>query len=417
MRLLETTLLKPLIRLYQHFEPPMPPDARHNFRLDVTAAFSFGLFWGAVSPFLQVIAVHLGADATMLSWLIAAPFIGSVANILSGRVFPRHPYLPRMIWCWRISRGLFFLIPWITQSWQLLAMMMVFWVFEILPSPPYAAIVRDLYPERVRGQAMSMVRLGMAITLLLMAPLAGWLLDHIGYHILFPAVAVFGILAAEIFSRLRLAPPSQPEPSSHTQGIWSIISRDRRFLLYLIVMNLWGFGFIVASPFYPIIQVDRLQLSYSDIGILGLLQSAAWVLSLLFYGRLLDKRGALWTLRLSLSVAVLIPGAYFISYTGWVLAIGFIATGIVLAGLDLSHINAIAKLAPPGRIPTYMAIMSIVGGFRGLITPFLGTWLAGAGLGIGGVLLLAAISIAMGSLLLPLVSTKFAVSPPQVFEA
>ncbi|MBI3943975.1 MAG: hypothetical protein HY326_13235, partial [Chloroflexi bacterium] len=159
-----------------------------------------------------------------------------------------------------------------------------------------------------------------------------------------------------------------------------------------------------------------LQLSYSDIGILGLLQSVAWVIALLFYGRLLDKKGAFWTLRLSLIVAILIPAAYIISYSGWVLAIGFIATGVVLAGLDMSNINAMAKLAPPGLIPAYMATMSIIGGVRGLISPFLGTWLAGTGMGIGGVLLLAVISIGIGTLLLPLVSTKFSVSPSQVVK-
>ena len=47
----------------------------------------------------------------------------------------------------------------------------------------------------------------------------------------------------------------------------------------------------MAWPLYPLVQVDRLQLSYSQIGLLGLVESLTWCLSYLLWGRTIDRRG------------------------------------------------------------------------------------------------------------------------------
>ena len=51
---------------------------------------------------------------------------------------------------------------------------------------------------------MSTVRMGRVSVILLVTPIAGWALDKVGYQVLFPIGALFGILATYLFTRIDL---------------------------------------------------------------------------------------------------------------------------------------------------------------------------------------------------------------------
>ena len=54
-------------------------------------------------------------------------------------------------------------------------------------------------------------------------------------------------------------PPRQTKTFS---DLWQIVRTDRNFAVYVVSYSLFGLGGLLSWPLYPVVQVDRLQLSY-----------------------------------------------------------------------------------------------------------------------------------------------------------
>ena len=121
-------------------------------------------------------------------------------------------------------------------------------------------------------------------------------------------------------------------------------------------------GFLMGLPLFAVVQVDRLQLSYSEIGYLGLAQSICWLLGNLYWGRLLDRRGGLWLMRANLGIAV-----ESVKRRALLLAVLLVASAVALCGV----IGFIGLVVPH-------AVRLLLGPDHRLVLP--GSALLGAGL-------------------------------------
>jgi hypothetical protein len=152
---------------------------------------------------------------------------------------------------------------------------------------------------------------------------------------------------------------------------------------------------------YPIFLVDELHLSYSEVGVLGMIYAVFWMSFYVVWGRAVDKRGAFWTVRANVLLTALLPLSYFLAQDVRMVALAYVFNGITVAGIDLGWLNAIMRFASKERVADYTAVHSGLSGVRGLIAPFLGTALmAIPGLGLRGVFLLSAAVIVAGWLMI-----------------
>jgi MFS family permease len=157
---------------------------------------------------------------------------------------------------------------------------------------------------------------------------------------------------------------------------------------------------LLPGPLFPILLVDRFQASYSEIGALGFVTSAAWLIGYLVLSRRIDRLSPLRVIGLSFALCVLQPLCYLFSPNVWWLAPGAVAAGFASAGIDLGGINVLMRMAPRERLPEYSSLLTSIAGGRGLIAPFLGVALASLPwLGANGVLGLAAFLIVAGAAL------------------
>ena len=185
---------------------------------------------------------------------------------------------------------------------------------------------------------MSTVRMGRVSVILLITPLAGWAMDLVGYRVLFPVGALFGILATFLFTRINLDEGELPPRKTKTfSDLWQIVRTDKNFAIYLVSYSLFGLGGLLSWPLYPVVQVDRLQLSYSDIGILGLVESVTWLFSYLMWGRAIDKRGGLYVVRAISAISMVTPITYMFAQNLWMLLPSAIARGLGMAGFELGR--------------------------------------------------------------------------------
>ncbi len=350
----------------------LSPAVRRVMHIELSMALAHGIFYACIIPFTQVVLRRLGASVDMLAVYTALLFAGSVFTSFSIVLMRRRRTINIIVFCWLLGRSLFLLTAFVTGAVQLMAIGIVFWLLEAFVIPAYTRVIQKIYPESGRGKVMSTVRMGRVSMILLVTPLAGWAMDQVGYRVLFPIGAVFGILATYFFTRIDLdegeLPPRQTKAFS---DLWQIVRTDKNFAVYLVSYSLFGLGGLLSWPLFPVVQVDRLQLSYSDIGLLGLAESITWLFSYLLWGRMIDKRGGLFVVRAISAISIVTPLTYMWAQNIWMLLPSAIARGLGMAGFEMGRISAGIQLADPDRVTEYAAIQSTVVGLRGLVAPII----------------------------------------------
>jgi MFS family permease len=298
----------------------LPGDVRENVRIELWASVAYGAFFAACLGFLPVVLRRLGATTDQLAIYVMLNYVGLIFSPASMAILRRVTPMRLASVCWGIGRGAFLLAFVATGAEWLLLLTAIFWILESLPSPAYSRIMQQGYPREFRGRAMAGIRIGMALTVLLLTPLAGWLLDLFGHQALFPIAGFFGVASVFIFRRMQLRDtPEEPQSPPALGELLPILRRNRSFAIFLIALTVYGFGAVMPVPLYPVVQVSRLGLSYSEIGALGLVQSLFWLIGFFFWGRALDARGALWVLRLSVVCAAVVPFTYIWAGSVWLL--------------------------------------------------------------------------------------------------
>ncbi|MEZ4615129.1 MAG: MFS transporter [Caldilineaceae bacterium] len=359
----------------------LPAALRKNMMIELWVAITYGIFYAMTLPFIPVLLRRSGATAEMVALYTAQQFIGSVLTAFSIVLMRRRRTMNIIVVCWLISRSLILFFAFIVNPVWMLILRAGFWLLEAFPNPGYTRILQKIYPDGVRGKVMSTVRMGRIAAVVLITPLAGWALDHWGYRVLFPIGSIIGVIAVLIFTRLEVNERPLPVRQTKTLNeLWTILQTDKRFAYYLTTFGLYGAGSLMSWTIYPLIQVDRLHLSYSALGWLGLVQSSFWFFSYLFWGRLVDRYGGVWVLRLNCAFAMLMPLVYVFATTAWMLIPAFAVAGIISAGWDIGMIIAGMQLAPEDKVTEYAAVQGTIIGLRGMIMPLVSVTLLRFGL-------------------------------------
>ena len=370
---------------------------RRVMHIELSMSLAYGVFYASIMPFTQVVLRRQGASVDMLALYTSLIFVGSIFTSFSIVLMRRRRTIKLIVFCWLLGRSLFLLTAFVSGAVPLMVISALFWLLEAFVIPAYTRVIQKIYPESGRGKVMSTVRMGRVSVILLVTPLAGWALDRVGYQVLFPIGALFGILATFIFTRIDLDEGKLPPRKTKTfADLWQIVRSDRNFAVYLLSYSLFGLGALMAWPLYPLVQVDRLQLSYSEIGLLGLVESIIWLLSYLLWGRTIDRRGGLFVVRAISAIAMVTPLTYMSAQSLWMLLPAAIASGVGMAGFEMGRISAGIQLADPDRVTEYAAIQSTVVGLRGVVAPAITVGLLRLGAPHSAIFLISVFFLALG---------------------
>ncbi len=373
-------------RIERSFTGPLTESVRQNMHVELWAALAYGIFYAVTLPFIPVVLRRTGASPEMIAFYTSQQFVGSVLTAFSIVLMRRRRTMNIITFSWLVGRSLFLFFAFIVDPLWMVILGTAFWLLEAFPNPGYTRILQKMYPANVRGKVMSLVRVGRIATVVLITPLAGWALDQFGYRILFPIGAVLGVGATLLFARLQVNEGPLPARQTRTlPELWRILREDKRFAFYLRSFAFYGTGTLMSWTIYPLVQVDRLGLSYSQLGFLGLAQSLFWLLGYIFWGRVVDRRGGVYVLRWNCALAILAPLSYLWASNAWMLVPAFITQGIINAGWDMGLINAGIQLSDPERVTEYSAVQGTVVGIRGMIVPYVSVGLLNLGLPISAI--------------------------------
>jgi DHA1 family inner membrane transport protein len=360
----------------------IPDDVWKNWCWDATAGICAGIYQGAVWTFaLQIARGSLHATKFQMAVATAAPAVGYLFATLWARQMEGRSKLPFVTITWFISRGLFLLTPFIVRGGvgreMFVSLIVMTPILFSVSTPAYTAIMKDIYPDRLRGRLMSLVRVGMAASMLITARIMGFCQEHAGldFRWMFFIGGVFGIGTALAFSRLKLPQAltavSPPPIGQFLRQTFSILVHNKGYRWFTASVFVSGFGNLVASTYYPIYQVDQFHITPTQIATMQNIAGGLSLVSLFFWGGFMDRFGSLTTVLLACLIICLTPLFYaFGPSVAWLYIAGA-ANGIASSGIDIGYLNTTLMFAEPGRAAQYQAVHSTFFGLRGTIAPLL----------------------------------------------
>ncbi len=365
-----------------------------NLSIDLVAAIGVGIAGALVSSLLPTIARRGGLEPLGLAVLAATPFLTNLLSIFSGRIGPqtaRQFALLRMA-----GAGSLLVLLVVSPAVVIIAVTLVFWISLSFGSPFQLRLWGATYPARMRGRVVGFLGTGRAAAAAAAALIGGVLADEIGGP---PAVGLAGLVGAVCslaYWWFRASAAAAPVAYTARQSIAAM--RDRPTLgRVALAQGFFGGGFIAAGPLFALVNVDRLNLSLADVGIIGVLTAVATTISFLVWGAVSDRVDVLAPMRFGSIIGLGGLIAYALAPGVAVLWLAAIAIGTANSSIEIGVAGAISAETPLASRAAAMSGWNAITGARGLVAPFLMSGLVQVGLlSVTVAMLLCAVASGLG---------------------
>jgi MFS family permease len=244
--------------------------------------------------------------------------------------------------------------------------------------PPSNSLLSDIFPKRARPLALSIFSCGASLSLLLYAPIAGWIAQHYGWRAAFVAAGAPGLAVAAIFV-LTLKEPRHGAADDRGAGegppvtpppFWpafASLMRSGPYVLMLIgcaCMSCINYG---TSAWTATFFVRVHDFSIAEVGALiqpirGLLSLAGLVLGGWLIGRAarVDERWRGWIPAIGCLLYVPCEALFLGAETMAVWMPSFIAASVFSLVYQGGIYSAVMDLAPPASRSVALAAVMLV---------------------------------------------------------
>ena len=344
--------------------------------------------------FLVAFALLLGASNKIIGMLAA---IGPLSQLLQlpsifvvDRTGLRKALFVISAFFSRLSLVIVAIIPWLVPEEHRLMVFVAALLFHSglgsVSGCAFNSWIRDLIPEDIMGRYLAK-RMAASIAVgAILSLIAGvgvdfyrrYVTPEIGaYSILFLIGAISGLLGVYFFVRTP-EPKMAPAPKAGVIAVLSRPFKDRKFRPLLIFLATWNFAVTMASPFFVVYMLKRLELNMTWVMGLAVLSQMVNVLFLKLWGKLADRftnksvlaaSGPMFMISTLLWVFTTMPEKHFLTIP--LLIIIHALAGMSTAGVTLCAGNIALKTAPRGAATSYLATNAIISGLAATAGPLL----------------------------------------------
>jgi MFS family permease len=339
-----------------------------NLALDLLVAVGMGVTMALINAILPTVARRGGLAPIGLSALAAAPYVANVLGAFAGRFGPRNTaQLTLLRGVGSASLLVLFLVP---SAPVMVAVAIVFWLSLSFGGPFHLRLWGAMYPARLRGRVVGVLGMGRAAAGALAAFAGGVLADRIGGESAVAVAGVVGVACALGYVGFRAKAAERPVAFSARESIRAL--RERPFLGRIaLAQGFYGGGLIAAAPLFALVHVDRLNLSLSDVGVIGILAAVATTVAFPIWGLVADRFGPLATLRTGSAIGLLALVGYALAPNVIVLWLAALAAGTGSASIDVGIASAVSDHTPLASRAAAMAGWNALTGARGIAAAFL----------------------------------------------
>ncbi len=249
---------------------------------------------------------------------------------------------------------------------------------------PWADLAGTSLDKRWRARVFGIANVTIGVTMLLIAPLIGFVLGENGpgfpnnYAILFGAAG--GLFAVSILPGLFIhelpggkAVEKLPSLSDFVPDLGRLVRDDGPFRAF-IILRVFSSLFLMAAPFY--IGYATVQLGLSSevaVPVMLAMQTTGSLAGAMLY-TWLGARNNLLYLRLALGGAVLLPICAILAGSVGPLPLyfGFLVSGLATSGnLSSGYVNWVVSYAHADLRPIYVGLANTIAAVISMIAPFI----------------------------------------------
>lgn len=365
-----------------------------NLSLDLVAAIGYGVSGALVATLLPTIARRGGLEPLGLAALSAAPFLTNLLSVFAGRFGPRSPAQFGVLRA--VGAGSLAALLVLPGNAVIVAIAIVFWMSISFSSPFQLRVWGASYPGRIRGRVVGFVGTGRSAAGAVASLVGGVLADRLGGATALAIAAVVGAVCGLGYVAFRAAPAAATLTYSARESIRAL--RERPTLQRVaLAQGFFGGGFIAAGPLYALVYVDRLDLSLSDVGLIGVFGSVATTVSFLAWGVVADRFDPLAAMRYGSLIGLGGLVGYAVAPGLAVLLVSALAMGIAGSSIEVGIAGVISDNTPLTARAAAMSGWNAFTGARGLVAPFVMSALVQFGLvSLTEALLICALASALG---------------------
>ena len=256
-----------------------------------------------------------------------------------------------------------------------------FWGYFAIPA--WTSLTADIVPLGIRGRFLASRNFGMGVSALATLPIAGYLIDRFGglhgWQVVWLLAFVVGALSTWAYAAIPEPPPHprvaelQREPDR--PGVLADVLADPNFVAYLLSVAVWNIALTAAGPFFNVYLSAHFHASTAMIGFINAVISATGLAGVVYFGRMMDRRGTKWVLVVSGLLIPLLPAAWLLVTAPWQVIFINLFGGVVWAGYTLGLINMVMVMAPPGKRARYAAAFQTVTFASAFAGPLLGGYM------------------------------------------
>lgn len=349
---------------------------RRNVLLDLTSLVGVGITVSIVASLLPGISRHAGLDPIGIAFLSAAPFVANLLGVFACQWGPR---TQRGLAAFRAAGALLLVLMFLLPIPAVLAALATgYWMALAFSSPVQQRLWGAMYPAAQRGRLIGAVQTGKSAAAGAAVLIGGILADRLGGMTVVAFAGVVGALCAIASSRIDASLTEDARTFSARES-WAAFRARPGLVQVGAAQTFYGGGLIAAGPLLALVQVDRLGLTIADIGLLGILASVAATVACLVWASFIDRRGAIWILRIGGFLGFLTLALYAAAPSIEVLFVASVVAGVANASTDLGISAVVSEQVPQPERGAAVAGFNALTGARGIIAPFVASIAVQAG--------------------------------------
>jgi len=383
------------------------------------------IFWASMivasATFNAAFAIRLGSSNTSVGLLTSLPaLLAVILSIPAGRFLKSRangkPWLLGSLTVYRAGFALVAMIPWLPFREESLGPLVVA-VFVLMTAPVamfnvgFIPMLGNVIPVERRAAVFTARNVIFNATQGIFTFGFGIWLANIAFPLNYQLMYLFGFLTSLLslyfLIKVQVPPKNQITPPAPRvkvkRNLREILVSARQALTKYphftrITVNtfLHGSGVWAAMPLYVLYYVRVLDAKDDWLGLLGTVTSIATIGGWMLWRSVMGRWGEATTLKRTIILIGLFPLAVGLTNSLWPILILAGINGLLVPGVNLSHINTLLKVMPPEDREEYTGIYMSGANLGLFIFPLLGVAAANA-FGLGTTLVACGILSIAGS--------------------
>ncbi len=341
---------------------------------------------GTGGSVLTGFALYLGATPFQIGLISSVPLLGQLISPLTawaaGQLGRRKPltlvlaFLGRVVWFPALLLPA--LLPAAVRPVWLLVVITLANMFNASAAVLWVSWMGEVIPAKERGQFQGFRNGFLGVIGMIASLAAGAYIDRVqsptDFEVVIGVATTLGAISALMLAGQ--SEPQTPQARLNLKATWIDPMMDTNFRRLLLFSSYWTFSVLIAAPFVIPYLLKQLEMTYTQIAILGVIGAVSALLFGPLWGRIADRAGGKPVLQFNTVIAgTVLPASWMLAAPGWLWPIwaSAIVDAFVNTATGQASFNLLLSSTTPASRTSFVAMFFAITGLVG----FLGGLLSG----------------------------------------